>query len=289
MKKKNVGVKEPPRVVAPRVADTIAAGYGKDWNDDVGSLVVAQLQAVDTEAQEPGLASDARQGVPDDFDRIGEDVQSIKARLAELEGIVDRGQAGFIESGMALIQIHDGGLYKYAACMAGAKRDTFEGYVERRFGITRQYAYEIMDAAKVSTIVDIRNASQGRALAPLMKRLGEGAAREAFGRAKESADASGGEVTEAALAAVVRGMMPARKKARTPKTPHRTTLAAWVRGKGTGAPENHFAALAVKDIRSAIERLERTMEYPKQVEALKAVLADVLARLASNEAALKVS
>ena len=62
-------------------------------------------------------------------------------KLPELEAIIDRGLASFIEVGNALIEIRDAKMY-------GKGYDTFEEYCDKRFGFTRQRAYQLIDATK---------------------------------------------------------------------------------------------------------------------------------------------
>jgi hypothetical protein len=89
-----------------------------------------------------------------------------KARLAELEEIVQRGQRSFVEVGRALRAIRDENLYELAF-------DTFAAYCKTRFGMTRPRAYQLIDACDVvdnlSTNVDKLPTSEGvsRALAAL--------------------------------------------------------------------------------------------------------------------------
>lgn len=71
--------------------------------------------------------------------------------LGELESIVERGLASFIEVGNALIEIRDAKMY-------GSAYVTFEDYCDQRFGISRARAYQLIAATKtvedLSTLVD---------------------------------------------------------------------------------------------------------------------------------------
>ena len=71
--------------------------------------------------------------------------------LSELESIVERGLASFIEVGNALIEIRDAKMY-------GSEYVTFEGYCNERFGISKTRAYQLIESTKtvgnLSTIVD---------------------------------------------------------------------------------------------------------------------------------------
>ena len=70
-------------------------------------------------------------------------------RLSELEQIVEKGKATFLEVGAALAEIRANKLYK-------PRKWTV--YLQERFGFTRQRAHQIMQAAKyvqeTSTVVD---------------------------------------------------------------------------------------------------------------------------------------
>jgi hypothetical protein len=70
--------------------------------------------------------------------------------LAELEHIVEKGKATFIEVGEALAEIKERGLYKPEA---------WGDYVKRKYGFTRQYAHRLIQAMEwakeASTTVDI--------------------------------------------------------------------------------------------------------------------------------------
>jgi hypothetical protein len=86
------------------------------------------------------------------------------ARLAELEGVIERGLQTFIEVGRALLEIRDSRLYR-------ENYSTFEAYCRERWGMSRAHAYRQIEAAQVaemmSPIGDIPNEAQARALAPL--------------------------------------------------------------------------------------------------------------------------
>lgn len=85
----------------------------------------------------------------------------IKSDLAKQEEIIERGLATFIEVGRALMAIRDRELYK-------DKYLTFKDYCQVRWGMTRQHAYRLIDAADVandvSPIGDIAHESQARPL-----------------------------------------------------------------------------------------------------------------------------
>jgi DNA N-6-adenine-methyltransferase (Dam) len=89
-----------------------------------------------------------------------------KTRLGELEAIVERGLASFVEVGNALLEIRDSQLYRES-------HSTFDSYCRERWGMERAHAYRQIQAAQVAQLVspigDIpRTESQARELAPLL-------------------------------------------------------------------------------------------------------------------------
>ena len=75
-------------------------------------------------------------------------------QLPELEAIIDRGLATFVEVGSALLEIRDGQMY-------GNQYETFDEYCQGRFGFTSKRAYQLISAAEtveeLSTRVDKNN------------------------------------------------------------------------------------------------------------------------------------
>ena len=62
--------------------------------------------------------------------------------LALLEGIIERGQQTFVEVGVALMRIHQGGLYK-------SNYATWESYCKERWGWSRVRAHQLMQASNI--------------------------------------------------------------------------------------------------------------------------------------------
>jgi protein gp37 len=87
-------------------------------------------------------------------------------RLADCEGIIERGLATFIEVGEALLCIRDERLYR-------AEHRTFEDYCRERWGFSRQRGLQLIDAAEMTTTVVTAglpaptSERQARELAPL--------------------------------------------------------------------------------------------------------------------------
>jgi phage N-6-adenine-methyltransferase len=74
------------------------------------------------------------------------------SRLAECEYIIERGLNTFVEVGAALLEIREGKLYRHHEGY-----DTFEEYCQKRWGIERRRAYQLMDAAEV--VENVKNFS----------------------------------------------------------------------------------------------------------------------------------
>ena len=120
--------------------------------------------------------------------------------LSELESIVERGLASFIEVGNALIEIRDAKMY-------GSAYSTFEEYCNERFGISNSRAYQLIEATKtvavLSTIVEadslpvteshvraLQNAtSDPKEQAKLLKKAAKLAAKDKDGKPKITAAA----------------------------------------------------------------------------------------------------
>src|SRR5687767_13487946 len=90
--------------------------------------------------------------------------------LEELESVIERGLRTFVEVGSALLEIRDRRLYREQG------HGRFEDYCRARWGLKRQRAYELMEAAgtvaAMSEISDIpvpHRESHAAALAPLLK------------------------------------------------------------------------------------------------------------------------
>lgn len=83
--------------------------------------------------------------------------------LARCEQVIAEGQVAFVATGRALARIRDGRLYRET-------HDTFDDYAREMWQMARSRAYQLVDAAAVSTMVDTppRNERQARALVPLL-------------------------------------------------------------------------------------------------------------------------
>ncbi|MGA3354873.1 MAG: hypothetical protein ABSD85_17075 [Acidimicrobiales bacterium] len=88
-------------------------------------------------------------------------------QLSELEAIVERGLATFVEVGLALVEIRDRRLYRDGG------HDSFESYCRHRWGFSRQHAHRLIEGARVAELVspvgDIPTERIARELVRLVK------------------------------------------------------------------------------------------------------------------------
>jgi hypothetical protein len=89
-----------------------------------------------------------------------------RSRFVELEQVIEQGLQTFVDVGRALMEIRDSRFYRETF-------DSFEEYTQNRWGISRQRAHQLVDAAAVSTVVDVANERQARELAPVLRDEGE--------------------------------------------------------------------------------------------------------------------
>ncbi len=73
---------------------------------------------------------------------MNEITQSEKSRLKQLERVIKAGEKTFVEVGLALTEIRDSKLYR-------EEHGSFEKYMDRVWGWTKQYGYQLMAASKV--------------------------------------------------------------------------------------------------------------------------------------------
>jgi DNA modification methylase len=123
-----------------------------------------------------------------ELEPVGELTAPERERLAELEAVVERGLDTFVEVGRALLEIRDARLYRETHA-------TFEAYLRQRWGMSRQRGYQLIDAARVSTVVDTAGLPAppservARELAPVLRAEGEEAALDVYREALASEDA----------------------------------------------------------------------------------------------------
>ena len=123
------------------------------------------------------------------------------ADLATCEAALDNLRVAFWAAGKALQVIRDARLYR-------TTHDTFEGYVEDRWDMSRPQAYRLIDAwplaKRLSPMGDRLNERQVRELLPLAGLHGQDAAVTVY---RTVAEADGVHVTAAVLHGVV-GILP---------------------------------------------------------------------------------
>lgn len=112
-------------------------------------------------------------------------------RLAELEVIIDRGMASFVEVGEALLEVRGSKLYQ-------VEYETFEAYLKGRWNLTRTRGYQLMEAAGVSKVLDIPVESQARAIAPVLRDHGPEVAAEVMAEASANGAPTAEKVRAAA-------------------------------------------------------------------------------------------
>lgn len=103
-----------------------------------------------------------------------------QSRLTDLETVIERGLATFVEVGEALIEIRGSRLYRF-------DYGTFEDYCRERWGFAHTVANQYMDAAKVVGVLTSANAevlptneAQARGLAAVLRRDGPEAVRDTW-------------------------------------------------------------------------------------------------------------
>lgn len=103
-------------------------------------------------------------------------------RLTELETVIEHGLQTFVDVGTALMEIRDSRLYRDS-------HGTFEDYCRERWGLKRQRAYELIDAARIAgSLSEISDKAPVREshVAPLAS-LPADTQREVWQRAVETA------------------------------------------------------------------------------------------------------
>jgi hypothetical protein len=176
---------------------------------------MAEFLQQQRELEEPARGADApppaavtvvisASSVPEPHSPAGEGQLSPaeEADLATCEVALDNLRLAFAAAGKALQVIRDARLYR-------ATHDTFEDYVERRWGMGKSQAYRLIEAwplaELLSPIGERLTESHVRELLPFAGRHGQGAAATVY---QAVAEADGIRVTAAVLHDVV-GILPA--------------------------------------------------------------------------------
>ena len=138
---------------------------------------------------------------------LSERVDLESASLEDVERFIAPRTQAFVEVGLALLAIRERRLYLEAGF------DRFEDYCRQRWEMDRIRAYQLCEAAQVSTVVNtgqLRNERQARELAPLLDEPDE--LRAVWAEALERGD---GEVT----ASLIREIRRDRERQRQPAPP----------------------------------------------------------------------
>lgn len=122
-------------------------------------------------------------------------------RLAELEAVIERGMATFVEVGAALMEVRDGRLYRPEN---GGRWGAFEDYCRERWGFSRIHAHRLMTAADaVAGLLPMGNGP-----APASERQARELAAIPAGRRaevwQEAVERHGPQPTAAAIRAIAR-------------------------------------------------------------------------------------
>jgi hypothetical protein len=124
---------------------------------------------------------------------------SEKRHLGALEKRIATGLQTFREVGAALLEIRDSRLYRET-------HTTFEAYCAERWALNRVRAYQLIDSAKVVSVLGdpagLRNESQARELAPLASENPEEAKR-VWSEVQSRADQSHRPVTASLIRQVL--------------------------------------------------------------------------------------
>jgi N6-adenosine-specific RNA methylase IME4 len=134
-----------------------------------------------------------------------------RTELVELEAVIERGLATFAEVGSALLNVRDRRLYRET-------HRSFEAYLDERWHMSRPRAYQLIEAADVSTVVDtaglpaLANERQARELAAVLRDEGEHALLEVC---RELRNEYGDDVTAEKIRALVTGRLARDRQVRS--------------------------------------------------------------------------
>jgi hypothetical protein len=189
-----------------------------------------------------------------------------KADLATCEAALDNLRLAFAAAGKALQVIRDARLYR-------STHDTFEAYVEQRWGMGKSQAYRLVEAwplaERLSPIGERLTESHVRELLPFAGRHGQDAAAAVY---QAVAEADGIRVTASVLHDVV-GILPAdyfdppqpppadpvqaftSESGRFVRNLHRFATSEAIKAARAADPD--AVRQAVADIRTALDEIER--------------------------------
>lgn len=177
--------------------------------------------------------------------------------LVSCEQRIERGLKTFIDVGQALAEIRDSRLYK-------GTHDTFESYLEGRWGMSRAHAYRMISAAEVvSPMGDIENPPTNERQTRALAAVPEPERAEVWREVVERTD---GKPTAKVVAEVA-------KERTTPETPApAAATTAPVAGAGSTSPEpeqRHLRMVREPEPAVSPERAEaeRVQEQDRQIVA----------------------
>lgn len=189
-----------------------------------------------------------------------------KKRLAELETVIERGLASFVEMGEALREIRDEQHYR-------AQSKTFEDYCLERFSFQKAHAYRLMDASAAvraiekSPIGDFspRTESQARELIRLKEPEKQLAAWE---RVVKRVDGDPSKLTAEIVREEVAKILPANRtvsSAPAPQTPSAAPVAPNTESSCTApSPVSSDADTTPEDSGDDAESLEAAVVHLEQ-------------------------
>lgn len=91
-------------------------------------------------------------------------------RLTELEQVIERGKAAFVQVGSALRTIRESRLYRQS-------HDTFEDYCRERWGFSKRRANQLVEAAEVIEDATVESGNNCSQTPPILTPQNEGQAR----------------------------------------------------------------------------------------------------------------
>lgn len=140
-----------------------------------------------------------------------------KSQLTKNESIIEKGLKSFVAVGKALSEIKDDRLYRET-------HKTFEAYVQQRFGLGRQRAYQIIDAsAVVASLPANKQEEVGESKAKELKDVPASKREEVLDKANKAAKVKGKtkatakDIKEAKEGKIVRANFQNRKDATNAK------------------------------------------------------------------------
>lgn len=197
--------------------------------------------------------------------------------LDALEARVGAGLGGFVQVGLALLEIKDRRLYR-------AEHATFEAYLAVRWGLGRSQAYRLIDAAGVAAVVspDGDDGPQRESQMRPLVGLPPAEQRAAWQAATRDGQNPTGAQVQAAAAAVLARLSPERQR-EVIEAEERAVLARAAQRRGPPAnPREQGRLSALRFLARARKQLLRDPDAEAIVEALDALVVRVEAHRGSG-------